>query len=343
MKQLITILSLFSLFSCGHSIDAKSDAVRPVKSVIATKAEYIDKDFVGMATPSNSVNLAFKVAGQILDIPASTGQSVVKGELLAELDPRDFELSVAADLSSFEQASSRLNRTKRLLERNAVSRQEYEESLTSFARAKSTYENANELLAQTSLQAPFAGVIERIDVDTYERVQSGQTIMRLVEPLTSEVRFTIPESSLKTIASPTTQFSVAFDNYRGVSFPARLKEYAVTTSAAAGFPVKIIVDNPAPSLYPISSGLSCTVTVKSEDPSKGAISLPLSAIYAPAEGGTYVWVIGNNNRVERRKVVLGELYSSDRVIVEKGVESGERVVVAGVYQLQEGSKVKLIS
>ncbi len=343
MKQLITILSLFSLFSCGHSIDAKSDDVRPVKSVIATKAEYIDKDFVGMATPSNAVNLAFKVAGQILDIPVSTGQSVTKGELLAELDPRDFELSVAADLSSFEQASSRLNRTKRLLERDAVSRQEYEESLTSFTRAKSTYENANELLAQTSLRAPFAGVIERIDVDTYERIQSGQTIMRLVEPLTSEVRFTIPESSLKTIASPTTRFSVVFDNYRGVSFPARLEEYAVTTSAAAGFPVKIIVDNPAPTLYPISSGFSCTVTVKSEDPSKGAISLPLSAIYAPAEGGTYVWIIGKNHRVERRKVVLGELYSSDRVIVEKGVESGERVVVAGVYQLQEGTKVKLIS
>ncbi len=343
MKQIFTFLSLLILASCGRSAATKGSEVRPVKSVVAQRAEYIDKDFVGMAAPDNAVNLAFKVSGQILNIPVSTGQSVAKGELLAELDPNDFELTVAADKSSFEQASSRLNRTKRLLEREAVSRQEYEESLASYTRAKSTYENSKELLAQTSLRAPFAAVVERIDVDTYERVQSGQTILRIVEPLTAEVKFTVPESSLKSVASPSTKFSVTFDNYRGVTFPATLAEYAVTTSAAAGFPVKIIIDNPAPSLYPIVPGFSCTVTLKSEEKIKGAISLPLSAIYAPAEGGTYVWIIDASNRVERRKVVLGELYSSDRVIIKKGVDSGERVVVAGVYQLREGVKVKIIS
>ncbi len=340
MKQLLIFSFYFLSISCVHNSAQKSDVVRPVKSVIAQRAEFIDKDFVGMAAPDNAVNLAFKVSGQILDVPVSTGQSVAKGELLVELDPRDFELAVAADLSSYEQAASRLNRTKRLLEREAVSKQEYEESLSSYARAKSTYENSKEILEQTSLRAPFAAVVERIDVNTYERVQSGQTVLRIVEPLTSDVKFIVPESSLKTIASPETQFSVVFDNYRDVVFSAVLDEYAVTTSAAAGFPVKIVIENPSPELYPIAPGFSCTVTVKSEDPLKGAISLPLSAIYAPAVGGTYVWIIDSNDKVMRRKVTLGELYSSNRVIVTSGVESGERVVVAGVYQLQEGAKVK---
>ncbi|MFR9523877.1 MAG: efflux RND transporter periplasmic adaptor subunit [Rikenellaceae bacterium] len=342
MKQLIYFFILILSLSCANTAQ-KSSSVRPVKSVIARRAEYVDKDFVGMSSPNNAVNLAFKVAGQILDVPVSTGQSIVKGELLAELDPRDFELAVSADLSTFEQASSRLIRTKRLLEREAVSRQEYEESLSTYARAKSTYENSKEILDQTSLRAPFAAVVERVYVDTYERVQSGQTILRIVEPLTSSVEFTIPENSLTTIAAPTTRFSVQFDNYRGVVFDAKLSEYAVTTSDASGFPVKLIVENPSAAQYPIAPGFSCTITVKSEDPDKGAISLPLSAIYAPAAGGTYVWIINRENRVERREVSLGELYSTDRVIVKSGVESGERVVVAGVYQLQDGAKVKLIS
>ncbi|MFI3280486.1 MAG: efflux RND transporter periplasmic adaptor subunit [Rikenellaceae bacterium] len=341
MRQLSTILLLFFLFSCGRT-STKSSAVRPVKSTIAQRAEYIDKDFVGMATPDNAVNLAFKVSGQILDVPVSTGQSIRKGELLAELDPRDFELTVAADRSSFEQASSRLNRTERLLEREAVSRQEYEEAVSSYARAKSTYENSKEILNQTSLRAPFAAVVERVYVDTYERVQSGQAILRIVEPLTSYVEFTIPESSLATIASPSTLFSVRFDNYRDVTFTARLSDYAVTTSDAAGFPVKLQLENISPAKYPIAPGFSCTITVQSEDPDRGAISLPLSAIYAPAQGGTYVWIINADDRVERREVDLGELYSTNRVIVLSGVESGERVVVAGVYQLQDGTKVKLI-
>ena len=50
-----------------------------------------------MATPDDAVNLAFKVAGQVLDVPVSQGAGVKKGELLAELDPRDIELQVAGD------------------------------------------------------------------------------------------------------------------------------------------------------------------------------------------------------------------------------------------------------
>ncbi len=341
MKQLLTILLFFALFACGHSTP-KGGSVRPVKSIIAQKAEYIEKDFVGMATPDNAVNLAFKVSGQILDVPVSTGQSVNKGELLAELDPRDFELTVASDLSAFDQASSRLKRIERLLEREAVSRQEYENALTSYAQAESTYKNSQEILDQTNLTAPFSAVVERIYVDNYERVQSGQTILRIVEPLTTSVDFIIPESSLKTIAKPSTQFSVQFDNYPGVVFSASLTDYAVTTSDAAGFPVGLTIENLDAQSYPIAPGFSCTVTVKSEDPVRGAISLPLSSIYAPAVGGNYVWIINMDGRVEQRKVELGELYSSSSVIINKGVTSGERVVIAGVYQLKAGDKVKII-
>ncbi len=329
MKQLYSFIFLLFIYGCANNAP-KVDNPRPVKSTIAQRAEYIDKDFVGMATPDNAVNLAFKVSGQILNVPVSTGQSVGRGELLAELDPRDFELVVQADRSTFEQTASRLNRIERLLQREAVSRQEYEEALSSFARAKSTYENSNEILEQTMLRAPFAAVVESVYVDNYERVQSGQTIVRIVEPLTDYVEFTIPESSLRSITDSTTLFTVVFDNYRDKIFSARLKEYAVTTSAAAGFPVKLQIENLQSNLYPIAPGFSCTVTIKSVDPSKGEISLPLSAIYAPAAGGTYVWVIGKDDRVSRHEVSLSQPYSTSRVIVKSGVKSGDRVVTSGV-------------
>ena len=75
-----------------------------------------------MATPDDAVNLAFKVAGQVLDVPVSQGAGVKKGDLLAELDPRDIELQVAATRSAFEETRSQQQRMQRLLEHEAVSR-----------------------------------------------------------------------------------------------------------------------------------------------------------------------------------------------------------------------------
>lgn len=329
------------LAGCGRRQAAPAE-VRPVKITTASGAGFIDKDFAGMATPDDAVNLAFKLPGQVLDIPVAQGENVRKGALLAELDPRDIRLQVSADRSAFEEARSQMQRMQRLLQHEAVSRQEAEAAQTRFAQARSKYENSLDLLDQTRLTAPFSGVIEVKYVDNFERVQAGQAIVRLVDPLTTTVKFTLPESGMSTLTEPSTRFEVEFDNYRGIEFPARLKEYARTSSDASGFPVSLTLSDVDTARYRISPGMSCTITMRSTDPVPDAVSLPVSSIYAPAEGGTYVWVVGTNDRVTRREVTLGELYGRDRVIVDSGVEPGQRIVTAGVYQLREGQQVRIL-
>ncbi len=329
------------LCGCGRRQPA-AGAVRPVKVTTAADAAFVDKDFAGLATPDDVVNLAFKLAGQVLDVPVSNGESVKKGQLLAELDPRDVELQVSANRSAFQQASSQLSRIRRLLEHEAVSRQEYESAQTQYAQAKSVYENSMDLLTDTKLRAPFAGVIEQKYVDNFERVQAGQAIVRLVNPVTTTVKFTLPESALSLLALPTTRFSVEFDNYRGAEFAAELKDYAKTSSDASGFPVSLRLTGVDTVRYKISPGMSCTITMQVADTDTGAVSLPLTAIYAPADGGKYVWIVGDDNRVYRRTVTLGQPFGRDRVLIESGVAPGDRVVTAGVYRLQEGEQVRIL-
>lgn len=318
-------------------------AIRPVKVVTAAGAGLLEKDFAGMATPDDAVTLAFKLAGQVLNIPVSQGERVEKGALLAELDPRDIELQVAAARSAFEEARSVRQRMQRLLAHEAVSRQEAEAADTRYAQARSTYDNTLDLLKDTRLRAPFAGVVESTYVDSYERVQAGQSILRLVNPVTTTVKFTLPESGLSALRDSVTGFTVRFDNYRDVTFAAALKDYAVTSSDASGFPVSLRIDNPDPARWRISPGMSCTITMQSPDPVPDAVSLPVSAICAPAEGGTWVWVVGADDRVTRHAVTLGELYGRDRVVIDSGVTPGERVVTAGVYRLREGDKVRILN
>lgn len=328
--------------ACRGGDAPAADAVRPVKVETATDAAYIDKDFVGLATPDNAVNLAFKLSGQLLAVPVAQGQEVRRGELLAELDPRDVRLQADAGRSAYEQARSNLQRIGRLLEHGAVSQQEYEAAQTHYVQVKSSYDNMLDLLGETRLRAPFNSVVEAVYVDAYQRVQAGETVIRVVAPHTTTVKFTLPESGLGLLASPQTSFSVEFDSYRGVKFPARLKEYAKTSSDASGFPVSLRLDDSLTRRWPVSPGMSCTITLRSADPVAGAVSLPLTAVCAPAQGGEYVWVVGPGDTVGRHRVRLGELCGRDRVIVDSGVMPGQRVVVAGVYRLQEGDRVRIL-
>ncbi|MDE6046652.1 MAG: efflux RND transporter periplasmic adaptor subunit, partial [Alistipes sp.] len=231
---------------------------------------------------------------------------------------------------------------ERLLAHEAVSRQEAEAARTRFAQARSVYENALDLLQETRLRAPFPGVIEATYVDSYQQVQAGQAILRLVAPRTTTVKFTMPERGLSSLADSSARFEVEFDNFRGVRFAARLKEYARTSSDASGFPVSLRLAAVDTLRYDISPGMSCTVTMFSADPVPDAVSLPLSAIYAPAGGGTFVWVVGDDDRVSLREVALGELFGSDRVVIDRGLSPGERVVSAGVYRLQPDEEVRIL-
>ena len=341
-RQIIFILTLFLLASCGRAKSPKEQSVRAVKCIKVHAADFHERDFAGMATADDAVNMAFKLSGQVASVNVAKGDYVNKGELLAQLDPRDVELQVASDKAQYERATSQYERMRRLLEREAVSQQEYESAQTTFVQARSTYENSKDLLQDTKLRAPFAGVIERTYVDTYQRVSSGQTILRLVNPVSTTVEFTMPESSMSLLSDSLTRFYVRFDNYPGVRFSARLDTYAKTASDASGFPVSLKLDKEQSASYRISPGMTCQVTIRAADVSQKSVAVPLTAIYAPAQGGEYVWVV-KDGRVERRAVELGDIFGRDMVSVKKGLSDGEEVVVAGVYRLQEGDHVKIIN
>ena len=307
--------------------------------------DYIERDFAGMATADDAVNLAFKISGQILSVDVSKGDYVKKGELLARLDPRDVELQKAADRSQFERAKSQYERMQRLLDHEAVSQQEYESARAQYVQAQSAYENSKDLLSETNLRAPFGGVIERTYVDTYQRVQSGQTILRLVNPMSTTVEFTMPEKSLPLLFDSTIRFSVTFDNIPNRQFVARLDTYAKTSSDASGFPVSLKIERGEAERYRISPGMTCQVMMHTQGKGvrQSTLVVPLSAIYAPASGGEYVWRVTSDGRVKLSPVTLGEVYGRDMVSITSGLAAGAEIVTAGVYKLRDGDSVKPIN
>lgn len=341
MRIFFIILSLLAV-ACGGGEPTSQRKPKPVKSVVAQRVEYLSRDYAALSTADDAVTLAFKLAGRVVDAPVAKGMSVSKGDLLAELDKRDVELQVEATLSAYREAQSRLERAERLLEYDAISAQEVESLRNSLTQSLSAYRNALDMVADTRIVAPFDGVVERVYVDTYERVSSGQPIVRIVRPRSTTVGFTAPEYLLSHLAQPSTHYRVTFDAYRDTPFNAVIKSYARTSSDALGFPVSLRLIDVDTARYTISPGMTCVATVVIVENDKEAVSVPLTAIYAPIGDDDYVWVIDSDNIVEKRRVVLGELTGEDSVVVESGLKSGERVVSAGVYHLSNGERVTLL-
>lgn len=334
----IPLLSI--LFVACHATNGdKSRPPQPVKCTTAQPLRSLNRDFAALSTADDAVNLAFKLSGRVVDIPVAKGMAVKQGELLARLDSRDVELQLSAARATYDEAVSRLNRAERLLAHNAISEQEVESLRNAAVQAEAAKDNAESLLADTRIVAPFDGVVERTYVDAFQRVASGETIVRIVKPQSTTVGFTAPESLVPVLSNQATRYSVVFDAYPEVYFTAVIKSFARTSSDALGFPVSLRLTDVGN--YAISPGMTCIAIVSVEEDST-AVVLPLSAIYAPVGSYDSVWVVDAEGRVERRRVTLGSLTGSADVVVLSGVESGERVVTAGVYQLTEGERVKVI-
>ena len=341
MRYLCYIALCLLVVACaGESI--QPPLPRPVKTTVVSSLRYVSRDFAALTIADEASNLAFKIGGRIVDIPVAKGQAVRRGQLLAALDDRDVRLQVDASSAAFNEAESRLARGRRLLSHNAISEQEVETLENSVAQARSAYNNALDMLADTRITAPFDGVVERTYADAFQRVASGETVVRIVTPLSTTVSFTAPENVIQLFSKPTTSFSVEFDAFPGVRFNAVMKSYARTSSDALGFPVSLRLTDVDTTKYRISPGMTCVATVITPESDRLATVVPLTAIYAPATGGDFVWVVGDDGRVSLRRVTLGGLVGSDSVSVLSGVVAGDRVVSAGVYHLTEGAMVKII-
>lgn len=350
MKKIYVIIfsALLLCTACGKKKVEMGPIIRPVKTATVESRSEIHKDFSGIVEAVEYAKLAFRVSGQIISLPVIEGQKVKKGQLIATIDPRDLELAYAADKAAYETASAQLERNKRLLERQAISVQEYEISIANFQKAKSAFELSTNNMKDTKLTAPFDGSIEKRFVENYQRVSVGEGIVQLVNTEKLRVKFTIPDDYIYLLQIPDKKFSVEFDTYKGVSFNAKLEEYLDMSPEGTGIPVTIVIDDPAfdRAKYDVKPGFTCSIhfsaNIAPYMSSDNMTIVPLTAVFGESNNSNmYVWVL-NGNQVFRRQVEVLSPSGESSAMISKGLKPGEKVVTAGVYQLVEGETVKEI-
>ena len=321
--KLIPVFVLAALMSCSQP-PVKEQGPRPVKLAEVTSLNLVEKSFSGVVSPDQFSDLAFKMSGPLISLKVDEGQKVRTGQVVAEIDPQDFKWEYEAKKASFQTAEAQLQRAKKLLSKQAISKQEYETTEASYSNIQKKY------------------------VENYQKVQAGQGIVCLINPNKLQIQYTMPETNITYFSTPY-QIYVEFDNYKGIRFKAKVKEYVEASPDGSGVPVFLYIDDPEFNLnkYKVAVGFSCRVVLHIESASfnEGAVLAPLSAIVASEENNDkFVFVYNaQSQKVERRQIEESGLVGKDNVIITKGLKAGDQVVSAGATRLVEGQQVKVLT
>ena len=291
--------------------------------------------------------ISAEVAGRVTELSIDEGGAVAEGAVVLEIDPQRRKLDLAAAQARLAQAranlrkqSSQTRRIQELRSQNVASIQQLEEAETALALAKSDVRAeeaevgvARRAVADSSVTAPFAGIVARRSVELGEFVQAGTTLFELVSLDPLEAIFSLTELDTERVREGQhARISVG-------AFPDRTFDAVVTFVAPTVDPatrtlrIKAEVDNAEGLLRP---GLFARVNLGVAE-RQDVMMVPVEALLQRA-GGVSVYRLVEGDRVERVRVETGSTVG-DRVEIREGLEPGDWIVRRGHGGLADGMMV----
>ncbi len=352
LRCLLAASAMLLLTACSDEPAPATETPRPVKLfTVADPSATQIREFPGRLKSPEEAQLSFRIGGELKRLLVREGQTVNAGELIAELDNTDHELRLKDRQATYELSRSQLERIKQLVDRQMVSRAEYEERQAQFNQAEAALNLARQDLTYTRLTAPFAGVVARSHVERFQVVQPNQAIITLFSGESMDVVFQLPEnlvSSLRTTTAPETyKPKVRMENLPGIELDAVYKEHASQADPQTLTYQVTLSIQPPPGVVMLP-GMSATVLVdfarlRTDDTLP--LTVPVEAVFSPDTSGAdrrQVWVIAegeNGLTVTARDVKVGQLTRNGIDIIE-GLAPGEVIVAAGGAELAEGNRVR---
>ncbi|WP_322009973.1 efflux RND transporter periplasmic adaptor subunit [Paraburkholderia sp. J12] len=350
LAGLVSLCSIAVLAACGKEA-APPEAPRPVVSLIV----HPDGDGARAVYPGDiearySTPLSFRVAGKIVERDVRLGDTVKPGQVVAKLDPSDFDKNAASAAAQLEAAQHNYTFAKQQLDRdtaqaaaNLIARAQFEQTQNAYASALSQRDQAQQQLAlaqdqrrYTQLVADHAGVITAENADTGQNVQSGQPVYQLAWSGAVDVVCDLPEAAIAGLAIGQNA-QVSLPAQPGKTYTAQVRELAAAADPQSRtWRVKLTLADPDAS---VRLGMTANVSIAANHPAEGgAFTIPATALFhdgnAPA-----LWIVHQPDNVLQLRRVSVSRYDARTITVTGGLADNERIVVQGVHTVTAGEKV----
>jgi multidrug efflux system membrane fusion protein len=355
----IALLALAPLFASCSKPAAPPPFERPPAPVLAVSAVAADVplylDEIGRCVAFESVVLQPQVSGQITRIHFTDGADAKAGVLLFTIDPRPFQAQLASAEASLVQARATLElakvdfaRATMLLEKKAAAQQEVDATRNAvdiagarLQQMQAALDTARLNLEYCSLRSPIEGRTGHRLVDVGNTVTANSTpllVIQRLDPVYAE--FAVPESDLSTVrrnmGRGTLRVEVRIPGDPSAPCVGELTFLDNAVQEGTGtVKLRATVPNGDHRLWPGRFVKVRLVLATLKD----AVLVPSAAAQMSAKG-PFVYVVKNDLTAELRPVTLGQR-QEDRVVVELGLQSGERVVTTGHLSVVPGGKVRI--
>jgi membrane fusion protein, multidrug efflux system len=359
------------LSGCGHtSADSKQKSGggkggrggngQMTIPVAVAKAEVRDLPILlnglGSVEAYNTVAVKSRIDGQLIKVNFKEGQEVKEGELLAEIDPRPYEVQLSQaqatlfkDQSALKDARLNLERFQQLYKDGVIPKQQFdtqgslEGQLDGAVRAdQAQIDNVKLNLAYTRITAPVSGRIglRQIDVGNIVHASDPNGLLVITQLQPIAVIFSLPQDNLQAVSQHMNKGRLAVDAFSRDDQTKIASGYLTTidnqidTTTGTG-KLKAVFDNRDRSLWPNQFvNVHLLLEVR-----KNNIVVPSAAIQRGPQG-TYVFAVKPDKTAEMRNVAIS-ISQGNLVAISQGLQAGDTVVTDGQDKLQPGIKVEI--
>ncbi len=331
--------------SCGSSDKSTENTpadAQLVKLYVVGEAADNGKysEYPGKVEASHEVNMAFKVSGTLSRVYVDKGSRITQGQLLAEIDPRDYQLQLEATDAEYMKVSSEAQRVIDLYNDSATTADNYDKARYGMRQISAKYQNARNQLADTRIYAPFNGSVQEKLYDSPSVVGAGMPVLSIISDGRPEVVINIPASvynRIDEISECFTTFTLSGGEER---VPLRVISVTPKANANQLYEVRLAIADGVKQMP--TPGMSAMVKIRFNEPDDTTLRIPTTAI-SHKDGGNYVWVVAADSTIARRPITIERLLPSGEAIVSSGINRGEAIVAAGVDALHQGTKVKALA
>lgn len=349
----LALIGAIAVGVSGCSEEKKAETkeiVRPVKVVEISDARgTAPLIYSGAVKARVETSLGFRVAGKITERRVNVGDRVKTGDVLARIDPTDYQLSVKtaeANLAAAEKgvgtADLANKRAQQLYDKSVTAKSQTEQAALNYDQAVSTRDAAASALEQARNQVTYTeltsdrdGIVTAISADTGAVVAAGTPVATVALDSEKEIQIAVPENDIAQF-SPGKTVKASFWSDNTLVLDGKVREISGSADAQSRtFSVRVSL----PANDRVLLGMTATIEAVA-DGTVGNPSIPLAAL-AEKDGRKIVWIVNRDtSTVHAREIAVAD-FTGDGVNVSKGLATGDLVVAAGTQFMAENLKVKV--
>ena len=342
----ITLISLALLGLIGYRItknsaeseknDKKGDKKPPltVTAIVVSSKDFSNAISLSGAIEANeNVEIRSEVSGIVEKISFSEGTQVSKDQVLLKVNDIELRAQLSQAFTKQKLASENERRAKLLLQKEAISQEEYEIASAEFRSLKAQTQLIQAQIAKTTIRAPFSGKIGLRNISPGTYVTPTTIITKLVSSSQVKISFSIPEKYASEIENNASILFTIPNNPQKFSAKIYAIEPEIET-ATRTLKIRAIADNSNRKLLP---GTFATIELSLKN-IKDAIVIPTEAV-VPIQNGKVVY-IANNGKAKEVKIETLARTSKD-VVVTSGIKSGDTLLTSGVMSLKDEADIKV--